>query len=105
MMWVSSVFAVVSLLMLVVPSIRKNEATLVFACVMLFISLWIDKGFGLIIGGFVPNPFEEVHTYWPTMPETMITIGVWAIGFLVLTFLYKIAITVREQTVGVEIDH
>ncbi len=39
------------------------------------------------------------------MPETMITIGVWAIGLLILTFLYKIAITVREQTVGVEIDH
>jgi molybdopterin-containing oxidoreductase family membrane subunit len=39
------------------------------------------------------------------MPETMITIGVWAIGLLALTFLYKIAITVREQTVGVEIDH
>ena len=105
MMWTSSVFAVVSLLMLVVPSIRKNETTLVLACIMLFISLWIDKGFGLIIGGFVPNPFEEVHTYWPTMPETMITIGVWAIGFLVLTFLYKIAVTVREQTVGVEIEH
>jgi len=88
-----------------VPGIRKNEGTLALACVMLFISLWIDKGFGLIIGGFVPNPFEEVHTYWPTMPETMITIGVWAIGLLVLTFLYKIAVTVREQTVGVEIDH
>jgi len=105
MMWTSSVFAIVSLLMLVVPSIRKNEGTLALACGMLFISLWIDKGFGLIIGGFVPNPFEEVHPYWPTIPETMITIGVWAIGFLVLTFLYKIAITVREQTVGVEIDH
>ncbi len=52
---------------------------------MLFISLWIDKGFGLIIGGFVPNPLEEVRTYWPTMPETLITIGVWAIGFLILT--------------------
>jgi molybdopterin-containing oxidoreductase family membrane subunit len=105
MMWTSSVFAVVSLLMLVVPAIRKNEKTLALACVMLFISLWIDKGFGLIIGGFVPNPFEEVHPYWPTMPETMITIGVWAIGLLILTFLYKIAITVREQTVGVEIEH
>ncbi len=105
MMWTSSIFAIVSLVMLWVPGIRKNEGTLAFACVILFISLWIDKGFGLIIGGFVPNPFEEVHPYWPTMPETMITIGVWAIGLLILTFLYKIAITVREQTVGVEIDH
>lgn len=105
LMWTSSIFAAVSLLMLLVPSIRKNEKALVFACIILFISLWIDKGFGLIIGGFVPNPLEEVHTYWPTYPETMITVGVWSIGFLILTFLYKIAVSVREQTAGIEIEH
>jgi Ni/Fe-hydrogenase subunit HybB-like protein len=105
MMWTSTVFAALSLLMLVIPRLRKNEGTLAFACAILFISLWIDKGFGLIIGGFVPNPLEVVHPYWPTYPETMITIGVWAIGFLVLTFLYKIAISVREQTAGIEIEH
>ena len=39
------------------------------------------------------------------MPETLITIGIWAIGFLVLTLLYKIAITVREETAGIELEH
>jgi molybdopterin-containing oxidoreductase family membrane subunit len=105
LMWISTVFALISLTMLWVPAIRKNEVLLSLACIMLFISLWIDKGFGLIIGGFVPNPFEEVHTYWPTFPEAMITMGIWAIGFLVLSLLYKIAITVREDTAGIEIKH
>ncbi len=105
LMWTSSIFAVISLVMLWIPVIRKNEGLLALACVMLFSSLWIDKGFGLVIGGFVPNPFEEINPYWPTYPEAMITGGVWAIGFLVLTFLYKIAVTVREETVGVEIEH
>ncbi len=105
LMWTSTVLAAVSLLFLIFPATRKNESTLALACVMLFISLWIDKGFGLIIGGFVPNPFEEVHTYWPTLPETLITTGVWAIGFLILSMLYKIAISVREQTAGIEIEH
>ena len=59
LMWVSSIFAALSLLMLVIPSIRRNETTLSLACVLLFISLWIDKGFGLIIGGFVPSTLEE----------------------------------------------
>ncbi len=72
---------------------------------MLFVSLWIDKGFGLVIGGFVPNPFEEIHAYWPTIPEALITLGVWAIGFLILSALYKIAVSVREQTAGIEIKH
>jgi Ni/Fe-hydrogenase subunit HybB-like protein len=105
MMWTSTVLAIIALFLLVFPAARKKEGLLAFACLSLFISLWIDKGFGLIIGGFVPNPFEEVHPYWPTMPEALITLGVWAIGFLVLSMLYKIAISVRERTAGIELEH
>jgi Ni/Fe-hydrogenase subunit HybB-like protein len=96
LMWTSSILAIASLVLLVVPSLRKNEKILATACGILFISLWIDKGFGLVIGGFVPNMFEGVTEYWPTLPETIITVGVWAIGFLVLTVLYKVAVSVRE---------
>ena len=96
LMWVSSIFALTSLALLVFPGIRKNEKILAFACSILFISLWIDKGFGLVIGGFVPNMFEGITEYWPTLPESIITAGIWAIGMLVLTVLYKVAISVRE---------
>ncbi|HBG92329.1 MAG: menaquinol oxidoreductase [Nitrospirae bacterium GWF2_44_13] len=105
LMWTSVILAIASIALLIFPAVRRNESTLAIASAMVFISLWIDKGFGLIIGGFVPNMFEKVTEYWPTMPETLITIGVWAAGFLVLTILYKIAITVREETAGVEIEH
>lgn len=97
LMWTSSILAVVALSLLVVPAIRRQESLLAVACMSLFISLWIDKGFGLVIGGFVPNMFERVTEYWPTLPEALITLGVWAIGFLVLTVLYKVAIGVREE--------
>ncbi len=96
-MWTSSILAVVSLFLLVFPGFRRNENLLAVACASLFISLWIDKGFGLVIGGFVPNMFEGITEYWPTVPEAMITLGVWAIGFLVLTVLYKVAVSVREE--------
>jgi Ni/Fe-hydrogenase subunit HybB-like protein len=98
-MWISSVLAVVALAMLIFPQIRKNESLLSIACIATFLSLWIDKGFGLIVGGFVPNPFERVTEYWPTLPETLITLGVWAIGFLVLTILYKVAVSIKEEAV------
>ena len=52
---------------------------------------------GLISAGFVPNPLHEVNEYMPTFPEVMITIGVYAIGALVLTILYKITIGVKEE--------
>jgi Ni/Fe-hydrogenase subunit HybB-like protein len=98
-MWISSILAVVALALLIFPQIRKNETLLAIACIATFLSLWIDKGFGLIVGGFVPNPFETVTEYWPTLPETLITLGVWAIGFLVLTILYKVAVSIKEEVV------
>jgi molybdopterin-containing oxidoreductase family membrane subunit len=104
-MWASTILAVVSLVLLIFPSLRKQEGVLAAACVALFVSLWIDKGFGLVVGGFIPNPFEGITEYWPTTRETLIALGVWAVGFLVLTLLYKIAVTVREETAGIEIEH
>lgn len=105
LMWLSVILAVISLALLIYPKTRSNESILAFACVAVFISLWIDKGFGLIVGGFVPNMFEKVTEYWPTIPETLISLGVWAIGVLVLTVLYKVAVSVREETAGIEIEH
>lgn len=105
LMWTSSAFATLSLVMLLIPSLRRNESSLAFACILLFISLWIDKGFGLVIGGFVPNPMGEVRPYWPTIPEAWITIGIWAFGLLILSMLYKIAISLRIETGNIEIKH
>ena len=48
-------------------------------------------------GGFVPNPLEKVVEYWPTAPEAIISLGVWAMGFLVLTLLYKVAVSIKEE--------
>ncbi len=99
LMWTSSILAVVAMGLLIFPQIRKNESLLALASVSVFISLWIDKGFGLVIGGFVPNPFERVTEYWPTLPESLITLAVWAAGFLVLTILYKIAVSIKQEAV------
>jgi molybdopterin-containing oxidoreductase family membrane subunit len=105
LMWTSAILAVIALVLLINPRTRGSQNTLVVACVALFASLWIDKGLGLTVGGFVPNPFGTVTEYWPTVPETFIVLGIWALGALVLTVLYKVAIGVREETAGVEVDH
>lgn len=96
-MWTAAVFAILSLVLLIVPATRRNEGTLTVACIILIIATWIDKGLGLIVGGFTPTPFHTVTEYWPTTPEMLITIGVWATGFFVLTILYKIAVSVKEE--------
>ncbi len=97
-MWISIILALVSLALLINPSTRRRENILAIACVMVFVSIWIDKGLGLIVPGFIPSPTGEIFEYWPTVPEALITLGVWALGFLILTVLYKIAISVSEET-------
>ncbi|HWU39388.1 MAG TPA: NrfD/PsrC family molybdoenzyme membrane anchor subunit, partial [Candidatus Acidoferrum sp.] len=99
-MWTSVVLALVSLVLLVTPRYRKNEKVLAVSCVMVFLSLWIDKGLGLIVGGFVPTPLGHVTSYIPTMPEMSITLAIWAVGFLMITIFYKIALSVRGELVS-----
>ena len=96
-MRVSTIFGIIAIVMLLVPATRKREDTLAIACVLLFVSLWIDKGIGLVIGGFVPNPLEEITAYHPSFNEIMITLGIWATGAFILTVLYKIALGVKEE--------
>ncbi len=96
-MWTSIILAVVSLILLLVPGLRRQPGILALASVTVIVSLWIDKGMGMVITGFVPNTVGKVVEYIPTVPELMITIGIYALGFLVLTGLYKIAVAVRRE--------
>ena len=99
-MWASMILMFLGIILLVNPITRKNESVLVVACVAVFIGTWIDKGLGMISGGFVPSPMHHVTEYVPSFPEIMITLGVYAVGFLVLTVLFKIAVSVKEAVSG-----
>ena len=96
-MWTSMGLMLMGIILLVNPLTRKNEGVLAVACVTVIVGTWIDKGLGMISGGFVPNPMHQVNEYIPTVPEIMITVGVYAVGFFVLTILYKIAVSVKEE--------
>ncbi len=96
-MTASVALAALSLVLLVIPQLRRREGVLVVASLAVVGSLWIDKGLGMVVTGFVPSPLGHMTEYWPTGRETLITVGVYAIGALVLTVLYKIAIGVREE--------
>jgi Ni/Fe-hydrogenase subunit HybB-like protein len=96
-MLVSSGMAAGALVLLLVPRWRSRERLLALACFLVFFSLWIDKGIGLIVAAFIPSPLGSVTEYAPTLPEMLISLGIWAVGALILTALYKIVLTVRER--------
>lgn len=96
-MWICVVLALIAIALLINPRTRNNETTLPIACAAVFVSLWIEKGITLVLTGYIPSPLETITEYHPTIPEMGITLGVWALGFLILSILYKVAVTVKQE--------
>ncbi len=99
-MWASMILMVVGIILLVNPITRRNEGVLAVACAAVFVGTWIDKGMGMISGGFVPNSLHYVNEYIPSVPEVVIAIAVYSIGALIITVLYKIAVSVKIEVSG-----
>lgn len=91
---ISFVLMLASVGALLVPKLRHNHKTLAITCAGVFLSLWADKGICLVVCGFMPSPLGEMTRYIPTFPEVMITLGIWAVGALMITVFYKIALSV-----------
>jgi molybdopterin-containing oxidoreductase family membrane subunit len=82
--------------LLLFPALRRQERYLALLCGGAITSLWIEKGFSLVVTGFIPSPLGNITDYAPTAPEIAITVGVYAIGGFVLTALYKVVLNVRR---------
>jgi Ni/Fe-hydrogenase subunit HybB-like protein len=95
-MWSFIILAAISVTLLILPRTRHNENILAVTCSMVFVSLWIEKGVCQVIGGFIPSPLANITEYAPTLPEVAIVVGIWAVGILMTTVFYKIALSVRE---------
>ncbi|MEJ4088793.1 sulfate reduction electron transfer complex DsrMKJOP subunit DsrP [Galbibacter orientalis] len=93
--WTSIVLNLIATTILTIHKFRNNFKMLYFACFILFIAIWIDKGFGLIIPGFIPGPYGKIAEYTPTGIEIGVTLGIWALGAFVFTILAKTSIAIE----------
>jgi [DsrC]-trisulfide reductase subunit P len=98
-MWVSSILAIISLLLLFNPKTRNNFTLLGWASVAVFFSIWIDKGLGMVVTGFTPSVLGEVVAYVPTLNELLISLGIYSMGAFIITVLYKVALDTRARMV------
>jgi Ni/Fe-hydrogenase subunit HybB-like protein len=89
--WSSIILVATSAALMLLPSIFTRAWMLNLACVLAFIGIWIEKGMGLIIPGFVPSTLHEIVEYRPSVIEWKITAGIWALGLLIYTLFIKIA--------------
>jgi molybdopterin-containing oxidoreductase family membrane subunit len=80
---------------LMIHPLRRNPRWLMPACAILFVGIWIEKGIGLVIPGFLPSPLGEIVEYTPTWVELWVTAGIWALGLFVLTVLVRVALPIE----------
>lgn len=98
--WIRASIAMqlVAVVLLMVAPLRQRTPTLLLACALTAVGVWIEKGMGLIVPGFVPSPLGEVVEYAPTGIEVQVSFGIWATGALVFVLLAKIAIAIDRGT-------
>ncbi len=93
-MWTAMLFNVAAFFLFLIPRTRENIVTLNLACVLVITGIYIEKGMGLIVPGFIPGVLGEIYEYGPSLIEKGVTLGIWGVGALVYTLLLKFAIPV-----------
>ncbi|MEN9361756.1 MAG: polysulfide reductase NrfD [Verrucomicrobiota bacterium] len=93
--WTGIGLNILGTLLLTVHLTRRREGWRTLACALIFIGIWIEKGMGLIIPGFIPSPLGEIVEYHPSTPEILVTIGIWALGLLIMTLLIRAALSIE----------
>jgi molybdopterin-containing oxidoreductase family membrane subunit len=96
-MWVCELLTLLCVVLLLIPGLRQRHDVLAVLCLGVIVAIWIEKGVAMVVTAFIPSPLGKITEYVPTAPEIAITVGVYGIGALVLTALYKIVVSVRER--------
>ena len=94
--WTAIPMNILATVLLTFHKLRNNFNILYFSCTLLFVAIWIEKGFGLIVPGFIPGPYGKIVEYTPTGVEIGVTIGIWAMGAFVFTILARTAIGIEN---------
>jgi len=91
--WSALVLNSFALVVLYTP-VRQRTAWMSAACAAMIVGIWIEKGMGLIVPGFIPTPIGEMLEYVPTTNELLVCGGIWAAGLLLYTILLRVTIPV-----------
>lgn len=100
--WTAIAFNVVAAGLLLFTPLQGSLWRFDLACGLTFVAIWIEKGMGLIVPGFVPSTLHELVEYLPTELEWRIVVGIWALGLMVFTLGIKIAIAVFRGEMHVD---
>jgi len=96
--WGSIALNTFALVVFVTPKYRERTKLVLAACAACVIGIWIEKGMGLIIPGFIPTPLGDLVEYTPSMVEFFVCLGIWAFGALLFTGMSRVALAIQSGT-------
>jgi Ni/Fe-hydrogenase subunit HybB-like protein len=93
--WTAIIFNLVAMFLLVLP-LSRSLKWLNLTCVLCITGIWIEKGMGLVIPGFIPTPLGQIVEYRPSLNETLICVGIWAFGLLAYTIFLRMSVPILQ---------
>lgn len=97
--WTAVLFGIWTTIVFLYPKFRENNKILIPTCIVGFIGIWIEKGMGLIIPGFIPSPLGLISEYTPSLDEFFVCLGIWALGAFLFTLMSKAALGILSHKI------
>lgn len=101
--WSSIIMGFIAFILFLIPVTRKNFTTLNIGAVLIYSSVYVEKGIALIIPGFTPDVLGQIYVYTPSMTEIRTAAMIFSIGFLLFTFLVKVAIAIVFEDYNIDV--
>jgi len=100
--WSSIIMGCIAFILFLIPGTRKNFVTLNIGAVLIYASVYVEKGIALIIPGFTPDVLGQIYVYTPSMTEIRTATMIFSLGFLLFTFLVKVAIAIIFEDYNID---
>ena len=100
--WASLFISFIAFLLFLIPATRKNVVTLNIGAILIWFGVYIEKGIALLIPGFTPDSLGQIYGYRPSLVELKVSMGIFAVGFLIFTLITKIAIAIIFEDFNIE---